>query len=117
MRGQHFSEEQRDYLTSPDTLARWASKSIEERVRLFRLRYPGCKVNSYRIRKLYLPYTLLNYILLYPARSRTTQAQGTTYLGRATATAHGAGTAAHRWHSKTTTTRAAIQRRAPALCP
>jgi len=49
----HFTEEQEAYLTDPEQLVRWASRSIEERVRIFKGRYPDTKANTYRIRKLY----------------------------------------------------------------
>ena len=48
-----FSEEQIRYLTSRDTLQRWATKSLLERVSMFKRRYPTSKVTVYKLRKLY----------------------------------------------------------------
>ena len=53
IKGQHFTKEQEQYLTSQRTLDNWASKSIEQRVRLFVRRYPTTKTTTYKIRKLY----------------------------------------------------------------
>ena len=40
-------------MTSNDTLEKWASKSLEERVCYFNRRYPNSKTTTYKIRKLY----------------------------------------------------------------
>ena len=36
----------------------WASKSIEERVRLFNRRYPQSKTTPYKLRKLYFKHNI-----------------------------------------------------------
>jgi len=51
--GKHFTPEQEEYLTKMATLDRWASKSLEERVQLFKARYPNAKISIYKLRKLY----------------------------------------------------------------
>ena len=62
-KGQHFTEEQEQFLTSKETLERWASKSLEERVRLFKSRYPGVKTSSYKIRKLYAKHKIRKKVI------------------------------------------------------
>ena len=51
--GQHFTEEQVEFLTSEATLVRWAAKSLQERVQLFKCRYPTAKITVYKLRRLY----------------------------------------------------------------
>jgi hypothetical protein len=48
-----LDQEQIDYLTSDATHTRMAGKTLEERARLFELRYPGKKLNRYGLRKIY----------------------------------------------------------------
>ena len=48
-----FSVEQESYLTSDATLEQWASKSMVERVALFKSRYPRDHCTVYKLRKLY----------------------------------------------------------------
>ena len=50
---EHFSEEQVKYLVSHDTLHSWATRSLAERVQLFKRRYPTSKITIYKLRKLY----------------------------------------------------------------
>ena len=57
-KGNHFTREQEEYLTNGDTLDRWAGKSLEERVQLFKRRYPGAKTTGYKIRKLYTKHKI-----------------------------------------------------------
>ena len=54
----HFTEEQRQYLTRARTLKVWATKSLQERVCLFKRRYPSANITSYKIRKLYSMYKI-----------------------------------------------------------
>lgn len=48
-----FSQEQIRYLTSDDTLHQWMTKSLLERVQLFKRRYPTTHITVYKLRKLY----------------------------------------------------------------
>ena len=49
----YFTPEQIQYLTKEETLNRQAAKSLQERIALFRARYPGQKITAYRLRQLY----------------------------------------------------------------
>ena len=62
-KGQHFTQEQVEFLTSEATLVNWSSKSLESRVRLFKRRYPGTKMTSYKIRKLYSKHKIKKKVI------------------------------------------------------
>ena len=49
----HFTEEQIEFLTNRNTLAAWATKSLSERVMLFKRRFPMAAMTVYKLRKLY----------------------------------------------------------------
>ena len=59
----HFSPEQVEYITCAETLTRWASKSLEERVSLLRRRYPNSKISLYKLRKLYAQHKIKKKVL------------------------------------------------------
>ena len=48
-----FSQEQISYLTKQTTLIEWATKSLPQRLALFKRRYPDSLVTVYKLRKLY----------------------------------------------------------------
>ena len=50
-------------MTSKATLDKWADKSLEERVRLFKRRYPGTKTSTYKIRKLYTKHKIRKKVI------------------------------------------------------
>ena len=52
-------------MISADTLRRWVSKSLEERVRLFERRYPGSKVTPYKLRLLYAKHKIRKKCIKY----------------------------------------------------
>ena len=58
-----FTEEQIEYLTSNRTLNRWATKSLEERVQLFKKRYPHIHMTVYKLRKLYSKYKVRKKVI------------------------------------------------------
>ena len=45
-------------MINPETLNSWVSKSLEERVRLFKNRYPESRITAYKLRKLYLKHKI-----------------------------------------------------------
>ena len=51
--GRRFTEEQEAYLLNPATLSRWVVRSLEERLQLFKRRYPESNASLYMLRKLY----------------------------------------------------------------
>ena len=48
-----FTEQQQRYLLSDQTLRRWSGHSIDERVALFKKRYPYSHCTVYKLRKFY----------------------------------------------------------------
>ena len=52
-------------MINPTTLDNWASKSLEERVRLFKRRYPESKITVYKLRKLYSKHKIRNKCIKY----------------------------------------------------
>ena len=41
----------------------WASKSLEERVRLFRSRYPNTRMSAYKLKKLYVKHGIRKKVI------------------------------------------------------
>ena len=50
---EHFTDEQARFLTSQTTLVARATKSLPERMMLFKRRYPEAPITIYKLRKLY----------------------------------------------------------------
>ena len=44
-------------------MEKWAAKSLEERVRIFKRRYPDAKTSTYKIRKLYTKYKIRKKVI------------------------------------------------------
>ena len=58
-----FSPEQIVYLTSAQTLDSWTSLSLEERLVVFKQRYPNSLVTVYKLRKLYKQYKIRKKVI------------------------------------------------------
>ena len=50
-------------MTSRATLDKWAAKSLEERVQLFKRRYPNAKISTYKLRKLYAKHKIRKKVI------------------------------------------------------
>ena len=49
----NFTQEQKEYLLKHSTLKRWAHRSLEERLQLFKRKYADSEASLYKLRKLY----------------------------------------------------------------
>ena len=58
-----FTRDQVNYLTRPLTLRQQASYSLEERLAMFKRRYPNSKVTVYKLRKLYKQYGIKKKVI------------------------------------------------------